>query len=193
MAIQVYSIEKPAVQRRALIASILLLLLASCLAAAMTWARSSDAPGPRVEPEGWSISFRPPRRFNGTFGLTTLGPAYQFDGSARPEGVAILVVYRLGRRSADGARDVCERVLGAHFGPNLHPVGTARFAWFDRRLGPLDAVEIWEPLMDVLVRAAVPERGDAYALSVAVRGGRISPETYRLFDQTCRSIEFRTR
>lgn len=193
MAIQVYSIERPAVPRRALIASILLLLLASCLAAAMTWARSSDAPGSRIEPEGWSMSFRPPRRFDGTFGLTTLGPAYQFDGSARPEGVAILVVYRLEGTSAHGARDVCECVLGAHFGLGITPVERAHFAWFDRKLGPLDAVEVWEPVTDVLVRAVVLEHGDAYALSVAVRGGRISPETYRLFDQTCSSIEFRTR
>ena len=193
MVIEVYSIQKPVVPRRALVASILLLLLASFLAVAMTWARGGDALGSRLEPEGWSISFRPPRRFSGEFGLSGLGPAYQFYGSTKPEGVAILVVYRLEDTTPGSAREVCEQVLSAHIGLAMPPVGTARFAWFDRKLGPLDAVEVWEPLMDVLVRAVALEPGDAYALSIGVRGGRISPDTYRLFDQICASIEYPTR
>ncbi len=191
MVIAVYGTEKAAVPRRAWFASILLLVTTSALAWTMTRSRSGEALGPRIEPAGWSISFRPPRGFPaGKFGPTTLGPAYPFYGRTPAGGRAVLALFRLEGAGVGDALAVCERVLRAHTLPPPLIVSVSRLTRFDRKLGPLDAVEIWDPLPGVVVRAAVLASGEAYAVSLRAEG-RIDQRLYRRFESTCASSEFR--
>lgn len=188
MIIEVHTREKPAVPGRAWLAAFLLLVVASALAAALSWGRAGDVLSARIEPPGWMISFRPPRRFEtGEFGHTAFGQAYRFHG-ATPAGDATLAVYRVEGIDID-ARALCDRLLQAHWGLDPPPVGMSRLTRLDTRLGPFRAVEIRDPLIGVVVRAAELGGAGAYAVSLAVQGAEIDRESYRLFDLTCASVE----
>lgn len=190
MVIALYGGEKPAVPRRTWVASVLLLVLTSALAWAMTKSRSGETLGPRLEPTGWSISFRPPRRFPvGEFGPTKLGTAYRFYRRTPEGGLAVLAVFRLEGTGISDARVVCERVLSAHTRLPTLMISASRLTRFDRKLGPLDAVEIWDPQLAVVVRAAVLAGREAYAVSLRVEG-RIDQCSYSLFQLICASGEY---
>lgn len=189
MAIQVYTGEKPAVSRRAWFASILLLAITSILAWAMTLSRSGEVLGRRIEPAGWSISFRPPRAFpTGAFGPTELGVAYRFSGQTPSGDLALLSVFRLEGAIAGDGLTVCERVLRAHSRQRLPIVHLSRLTRYDRKLGPFEAVEVWDPQLGIVVRAAVLKNRVGFAISFRAPGD-IDPRSYRLFDATCSSIE----
>ncbi len=195
MVIEVHVSGRSAKPRRALFAFIFLFVITCFLAAAMSWSRSSDILGPGIEPPDWSISFRPPKRFVGEVGLTGLGPAFQFQGRVGSKAVATLVVYRVESSGIPGAEDalgVCDRILRAHFG-DQPPSALMAQTRYDVRIGPREAVEVWDPALDMLVRAVVVEPGDAYAVTFSIRDAPISPDTYSLFDQTCMAVQFRTR
>ena len=193
MVVEVYASGKPAIPRRALFASIFLLVAASALAAAMAWHRSGELLARGIEPPGWSISFRPPRRFHsGQFGSTKLGSAFLCHGRTRAGAPAALAVYHLEGAVVGGAQAVCERVLRAHAGLPLPTAGMTHLTRFDKKLGRLDAAEIRDEQLGVVVRAVVLDSDDAYAVSLSVDGADISEDVYRLFDLTCSSIEYRT-
>jgi len=195
MVIEVHVSGRAAKPRRALFAFIFLFVITCALAAAMSWSRSGDSLGVVIEPPGWSISFRPPKRFVGEVGLTGLGPAYQFYGRVGSESVAALVVYRLESSSIPGVEDaigVCDRILRAHFGERP-PAGLMAQTRYDVQIGSHEAVEVWDPTLDMLVRAVVVKPGDAYAVTLSISDARITPDMYSLFDQTCTAVEFRTR
>ena len=192
MAVELYTSGKPAIPRRALFTSIFLLILASTLAAAMTRRRSGELLRPRIEPHGWSISFQRPREFpTGRFGPTKLGPAYLFHGRTRTGAPATRAVFRLEEVAAGDARAACERVLRAHMSLPLPTADMTRLTRFDSKFGSLDAAEIQDPQLGVVVRAAVLGDNDAYAVSLRVEGVEIDSQVYRLFDLTCGSIKYR--
>jgi hypothetical protein len=64
---------------------------------------------------------------------------------------------------------------------------------YDVQIGSHEAVEVWDPTLDMLVRAVVVKPGDAYAVTLSISDARITPDMYSLFDQTCTAVEFRTR
>jgi hypothetical protein len=190
MAVEVHVSGKPAKPRRALLGSACLLLIACILAGAMTWTRAGQRLGALLEPPGWSISFRPPLRYIGEAGPTLFGPAYQFHGRVGAGAVATLVVYRVDVAPGENARQLCDQIIQAYFGEQPPP-GILTQTRSDVRIGTRDAVEVWDPVLDTLVRAIVLAPGDAYALTLSVHGARIEPDLYALFDQTCTSVEFR--
>jgi hypothetical protein len=65
----------------------------------------------------------------------------------------------------------------------------SRLTRLDTRLGPFRAVEIQDPLLGVVVRAAEVGGAGTYAVSLAVEGPEIDTENYRVFDLTCASVE----
>ena len=193
MVVEVYAGVKPASPRRALFGSICLLTAASALAATMAWQRSGELVARGIEPPGWSISFRTPRRFDSRqFGSTKLGSAFLCHGRTRTGTPASLALYRLEGPVKVDSLMVCERVLSAHEWIPLPTAATTRLTRFDKKLGRFDAAEIRDEQLGVVVRAVVLEDDDAYAVSLGVEGAEIDPHTYRLFDLTCSSIEYRT-
>ena len=194
VVIQVYTSTKPAVPHRAWLAAALLLLLTGGLAWIMTTQRRAGVPLPRFEPPGWSISFQPPSLFRrGRILLTPIGPAYRFVAYSTTRAPLLLTIMRVGLEPTDDPVVICERVLRTFF--TLADGWRSASGLIDRTkmLGPLDAVELWDPnlsrRLSVIVRAATLDDGDAYAVSLAVEG-EISADLYELFDETCRSIGF---
>jgi hypothetical protein len=189
MSIEVYVGTRPTISRRAWLVSILLLTVSVALAATMTWRRSDDPLAARIRPVGWSISFRPPRRFQESeFGATVLGSVFRFRGWSTTGAAALLAVHRLDRWPVADPLAACELVLSAYIVPRLPDSMTTRFTRFDTKFGPFDAVEIHDPLLGVIVRAAVFEDGEVYAISLGVDGPMIEDRSYRAFDLACRSI-----
>lgn len=190
MLIEVHTREKPAVARRALACSIFLLVLATTLAAVMTWRRSGEPLMPRIEPNGWSISFRPPRSVEeGRFVLSEMGPAFVFYVRTQTGVRATLAVYRLLGAAVGDPQAVCDRVLHAQMPMPLHARGLLPLTWFDKKLGPHDAVEVWDPQIGVVVRAVVLGNDHAYAVSLGLGGQPIKPDGYHWFESICDSIE----
>lgn len=193
MVISVYTSEKAALVRRTWLTSVFLLLVASTLAATVVWRNPLAA---RITPDGWSMSFRPPRSFQPARPeLTPLGSAFLFAKRSSDVSTAFLVVHRIGGATADAsdAREVCERVLKSY---SEVPDASSRVvpvARFDRTFGARDAVEISDPALASVVRAVLLSNHDAYAVFLRVIGSPIDKSTYRLFDLTCQSAEFRER
>jgi len=193
MPVEVYGQAKPASPRRALGASVALLLLAALLAAAMTRARGGDPLGPRVRPEGWLASFRAPRRFQGEdYGLRDIGLPYIVHGKTRAGSLATLAVYRVDGPSFRSATALCDSVIRAHLGFPRGLWPTRRLTRLDRKLGPEPAAEIIDSNAGGVVRAVVLPGGEAYAVWLGVEGPAIDRSTFRLFDLTCQSFEFQT-
>ena len=172
-------------------ASVTLLLFAGTLAWGLAWRRSGDQLAPRVSPEGWAISFQPPRRMPSLRSLSTsLGPAYLFNGPTRSGTAAVLVVYRLTDPIPTDALSVCLRVLNASmFLPPSHDAGT-RPKPIRTKLGSREAVEVRSARLGMIVRAVVVDRTEAYAVAVGIEGTGMDPDAYRLFNLTCESVEF---
>jgi len=188
---EVYTGEKPAIGRRAWLAAVLLMVIVTTLAGGMTWRRSEDSLAARVTPAGWSISFCPPRRFQESeLGPTMLGSAFRFRGWSAGGAAALLAVHRLDRWRVQDSLAACDLVLSAHVAPTLPDSMTTRETQFNKKLGPFEAVEVHDPFIGVVVRAAVLENGEAYAVSLGVDGPVIDDRSYRAFDLTCGSIMY---
>jgi len=194
MLIEVYSGEKPAIGRRAWLAAIVLFALVAGLAAQMTWRKSQAGLAPRITPPGWSVSFCPPEHFpESEFGPTVLGPAFRFRGRSTGGTIAQLVVFRVDGWGAQDALEVCAMVLNAFSsGSLLHSMST-RVTRLDRKLGPLDAVEVTDSEAGVVVRAAVLDSGEAYAVLLGVDGPPVDARAYREYELTCDSVRYHGR
>jgi hypothetical protein len=191
VVVQVYSYTKPANRRRTLLASLGLLIAAIALAWTMAAGRAGGTALPRVTPPGWAISFQPPPRFrNDQYGYTPLGPAYHCD-SVTPGGRAVLLeVYRLEGGDVPDPLAACDRVLQAFLTQPAPGMYSPNLTRFDKKLGPLVAVEVWNPFASgMVVRAAVLPGGDAYVVTLGVQGGEIGQDLYHLFELACASIE----
>lgn len=192
MVIEVYSGAKPARASRAWLASIALLMVASGLAASMTWRRSSRLLATRVEPAGWEITFQPPRPFEST-GRGTSGPAeaYRYRLSGEGGASAQLAVWRLHASEGVTAAGVCELILQQAEVSWLRSLLGPPPTRFEDTIGNRTAIEIQDPATQMAVRAVVLESGVAYAVSLRVQGAAIDEGVYRFFDLTCRSVEFK--
>lgn len=193
VVVQIYSYTKPASRRRTLAASSGLLIAAIALAWTMAAGRVGGLALPRVAPPVWVISFQPPPRFrNGQYGNTPLGPAYHCD-SLTPDGRAVLLeVYRLDAGDIRDSEAACHRLLRAFLAQPRPGTYSPTLTRFDKKLGPLDAVEVWTPFASgMVVRAAVLPGGDAYVVMLAVQGDEIGGDLYQVFELACASIEVR--
>lgn len=192
MQVEVYSSEKPAVAGRALLAAILLFALVSGLALGMTLLRKEVRLAPRIRPEGWSVSFRPPKGYlMAPPSPTRFGVAVPFVGRSRSGGTVNLAVHRVQNTDSRDAKVICDRVLRSYVGL-LMPLGSlARQTRTDVKLGPFDAVEVWEPALGVVVRAAAISGGDAYAVSLGSPDAGDDAEPYETFELMCNSFQQR--
>ena len=191
MAVELYNATKPGTPTRALVYSIILLVFAAALAAVMTWNRTGEPLAPRLKPDGWRLSFRPPKRLlPGDPVTTSVGAVLPYSGRMKSGEQVVLDIHRFFTNSihdpaAAGALFVREYSLGRSrrgTWPALTPTPA--------NLGPIEGIEIHAPQVSTVVRAAVRDGGIGYAVVLAVSSGAINDSTYRLFDLTCQSIEF---
>jgi hypothetical protein len=190
MSGEVYSGSKPAVPYRGVMAALLLLVGTCVLALFMVRTRGDALLGPRMEPKGWDVSIRVPVGFMPVGVIETeLGPALRFTAMIE-RGVSIdLFLWRIDVEEGLAPLEVCEDILRLDlFGPVsrmrlrrvTHPASAP--------VGSVDGVEVLDPALPGLVRAAVQETR-ATAVAMVTRGIPISQELHEFFDRSCRSIQ----
>ena len=191
MALEVYTASRPSIPLRAWLSSILLLASVCGLAGWMTWSRSGDSLAPRVEPQDWDISFRPPRRFEPLATVaTTPGYAIDYRTPTASGDVAELMFRRIEAAQNLDADEICNLILRPH-ASLLLAVFAAPPTRTIEKLGPSDAVQVHYPGIPMVVRAIRLQNGYGYAVSLRVLGGPIDEPLYRSFDLTCRSVDFK--
>ena len=179
--------------RRTLAATAVLLIAVSSLAATMTWHRTFDALGIRVQPSGWALSFRPPRGFREVQAEGgAASESRHFLGLTRAGTAVVFVVWRLDDTRYDSARQAGAAVLrSAVQGPVSEE--PASLAWTKAPLGPLAGTEVRVPELAMALRAAAATDGIAYAVTLHILDGQVNDRVYKLFDLACRSIELVAR
>ena len=179
--------------RRTLAASAALLIAVSSLAATMTWHRTFDALGVRVQPSGWALSFRPPRGYREIAPESDAMPqSRHFLGLTRTGTPVVFVVWRLDDTRYDSARQAGVAVLRSAVQGSLSDRPDS-LTWTKKPLGPLGGAEARLPELATTVRAAAAADGIAYAVTLHILDGQLNDRVYQLFDLTCRSIELADR
>ena len=189
--IEVHAGKQPVVPHRALIVASLLAALTCGLAAGMVCRRSGAVLGMRHAPEGWGISFQPPRSFESAGEYETDGDtAILFRGVTYAGAELILVVQRIEVEPGVDPDDVARHIAGEYkrrqpFDPQWP--GPARAI---TELGPHQAIEIVDQQSGFVVRATLLQSGHALAVSLSTQRPTIDSRLYRMFDRTCRSVEY---
>ena len=189
MLVEVHSPITPASRYRALTAAAALLLLASALAAEMTWRRSGEPPSVRIHPPGWKISFEPPKGW--VRGLKARGGSTEvitFRRSNRPGYSSTLAFWRLEGRIADDPEAISVLILGHHDAQVGYEPSVTELRSPATKLGPVDAYERVDAQKKTVVRASLPWGGNVYVVSLSVEGDAIDEQVYDLFNLACRSI-----
>lgn len=196
MALEVYSATKPAVSYRAWVGAIGLLALAVGLATGMTWRRTGARLAEVTRPDGWSMSFRVPREFRLADRRTSSDLAHYIYEFASPQPFRAELAAWKATGAHLSATEVCERIL-----ESSGPSWIGRFIKLSTNVGPpptrsreplggMEAIEIVDPAISMVVRAVVADDGAGYAISLRLDGPPLDEETYSLFDITCRSAQF---
>lgn len=190
MPLEVFSATKPPVPRRGLWTTLLLLITTAILAIRLTVNRANAPLGPRIEVPGLGFSFQPPKEFTSTErGFTALGSVFRFKQATGPRSSAELVLHYVPLEAAPA--DVCRLILDWHAERGwLRLAGPQPSTPVSLPLGTLDGVEIRDPSLSTVVRAANVEPGLAIALSLTTFGAPPDDELYGRFDLSCRSMVF---
>lgn len=191
MPLEVYTAGKPAAPHRALISGVVLLALTCALAGSMVRSGSRRVLGLRVAPPGWAISFQPPRGLRASElvdpgGMSVLG----YVGSPRRGVVVTLTVQRWAiapQEDSDTMARLVEREYAAQLGDDPRFPGARGKV---EKIGSFKAVEILNKRIATVVRAVVLPDSRALALTLSVHGAPLDTHLHRLFDLTCRSVEF---
>lgn len=185
MVVQVHTAGRPAVPRRALLTSIVLLSLVGALAAGMSHLRSRQPLGRRITPPGWQISFRSPRRlrsepFQGPAGLDVR----RFVGVTRRGEGAVLALMQIDGVYRDGEAQVV--ALNAS---ELLGIRARGADWFPASFGSVEGVETLGSHGAAVVRTAIVDSGVVYVAILNTPNRVVDEDAYRLFDLTCRSVK----
>lgn len=192
MPAEVYSSAKPAAPFRAWIVALLLLIVASALAADLahrgsgTWTAAD-----LVHPQNWDIAFRPPQQFVEVDVAPNLfGSVYAYRFTDKLDRNIELTIWRKNVENSTAshmARYILEKSkswLSLLVGP---PVTRT-----EGRMGNHDAIEILDGSIPMVMRVTALENGWGYAVCLRVEGGPIDESLYVLFDMTCRSVQFQS-
>lgn len=192
MTIEVHSTGKPAIAGRATIIMALVAMGTLALAGWFAHARGSDPLGARMTPEGWSVSFRPPREFTPRHLLVShvLGPAIRFSGPCG-NGECELTYWQIPLRELIDAETLAGLVAQS----------TRAWTWSDlvgRRapseaapamLGTMRGAEIVNESEGTQVRAAAMSPTIAAAVALKHPPVPLNSKLRDAFDASCRSLE----
>ena len=191
MMVELYNATKPASTLRAWVSSIFLLALACVLAAALCWNRARDPLSVRLEPDGWPISFRPPKQFaRGEVIQTPFGPLIPFFRTTTGSFKAKLAIIYLYPSYCDDPSFICTDIarLWAFGDSPGEPPAPVKASW-----GPFEGVETDAKVLSTVARVAVSSTRVGYAVALSVERAPVDKELRRLFDLTCRSIQLAGR
>jgi len=190
MVVEVYSQLKPPVGRRAVLAAAVLLLLTLLLAFSLTRRRAVPPVRARIEPAGWSISFDAPSRYYQE-GRTDSGYAFSFVDRLRDSSPVAISVHRLQPHPGESEAQIADQLALAVAPQYRDFVGVAPLYWFGRRLGPFEAVQLWEPRLNLVVRATrMDGSGEGYAVAIQA-AEPLDADLMARFESVCESVRRR--
>jgi len=195
MAIEVYSTSKPAVPRRAIILSLLLLIFTSILATDMSCRRAKEVYTKRIRPQQWDISFQPPRGFlQGEMISTEIGQAIPFQFQLQPDVKIELTIWRFSIIPTSNPAELSQSLMRW-----LHAQSTWSLLRLPKsgetpmkprkwKLGNFVAYEIIDRRFSTVVRAGMFSNDRAYGVSMTIQGMPLDQVFYGLYEHTCRTI-----
>lgn len=192
MYIEVHAPEKKAVPRRALLATVLLMVATTSMAGYLVWLRSNSPLSVIFDPPGWSITFQAPRGFLPIYNhqRNKLGTSFRFYNE-KPDGTRVMImVIRVNPDFGNNPETLCNRILGNFTPKSLLIMGGHREDRADIKIGPIDAHEVWDEYLGIIVRAGILSEDDYYAVLIR-SSDKIKPDLYEIFDQVCNSIKLR--
>ena len=137
------------------------------------------------------MSFRPPRRFEPMeFDPNAPLHALFYRTTTASGGVAELAFRRIKVPPQFAAGEVCDLLLRPH-GSILLAVFAPPVLRTVEKLGPIDAQQVHQPAIPMIVRAVQLPDGYSVAVSLRVEGGPIDEPLYRSFDLACRAVDFK--
>ena len=189
MTIEVHSSRKPAAPHRGWISALVLLTVATSLAAVMTLEKSGGGLEDRLHPAGWAVSFQPPRRFEPTGLLRTdFGSAAVFHFVAQGGASAEIAYWRIDGHSTLTAARACDLVLKTVDVPwTVMLFGSPATQTPEKLAGEL-GVEVIDSAIGMAVRAAVAPNGEAYAVSFRVAQAALDEHFLEAFHLACDSV-----
>ncbi len=189
MTIEVHGTYKPSFKWRARLVPAALLLGACLLAGQMAGDRARDRLGARVRPPGWELSFRLPRGFEPGVDVSDATPnAYHLLGWTRRRSQVTVVIQRLPGWEGTSADVLAEAVMGKNTLVLPTDGHLTTFEHSEQAMGTTTGTQIRAPGIGAIVRAVVLPGGLACTMTLYCPDRLIDPDTYELFDQTCRSI-----
>jgi len=169
-------------------ATLLLLLVASVPAVWLSQSRAGELRRTRIHPPGWGVSFFPPNRFEARVEVSDREVRVFSFRRALDVGFAEIRVERFDDPDPSrGAIELCERVLRPHNSLLVAVLGPKPQA-LPKQLGGWDGVEVNHPSLGMVVRAAVIDNAEGYAVSLRVEDGSIDDAMYHTFEAVCESV-----
>lgn len=189
MSAEVYSQRRDAVRGRALLATALLLVGVSILAALMVQSRGGQVLNQRTHPSGWEMSFRPPRGFGQMqSGFGSGGSELHFLGRTEEGGPVQLVVARVPEREQTPeavAASISSDIAMQQF-CNASLPGPEKEAG---ALGPVPGVQVKDLSCAVVARAARVSPSAVYLATMFAVDGRLDDAAYGRFEAVCQSFQ----
>lgn len=187
----VHAPEKPAFRRRTIASAVALLVISTGLASTLSWSDRHQLAETVISPDGWSVSFRAPAgarwvalraELRDRFALLIPTPSGAF---------AKLRAFRVKQSAATDLQTKAEDILRSLPSLPPHAIGSLSVVWRDKKLGPYEALELWEPGIGLVLRIARVRNGEIYAVSFGLLPSSIDPDSYGIFDQFCHWVEDR--
>jgi len=151
--------------------------------------RADDPLGPRLQPEGWRISFRAPKQF--LRGESTDPSIVPFLGPPVLGVQPVLVFWQVAVPGSKTDAAISAEILREH-GMDPGPVDELlEPPAGSGALGDRTATQAGRPDGPAMVRFMRYDDGSGYAVSVSVSDGTIDDELYHLYNSSCESIEYR--
>jgi len=186
MVIAVHNVSKPALGRRALWVTLLLLLLAMALAFQMSITRS------RISPVDWGISFTAPHGFVRSI-ASRPSRIIPFVSASTSGPKVTIILWQLGDLGESDPTKIYAMIFKQlESSPQKAVLSDQRTRLTRKMFGPLEGTEQINPRGTSMVRSAIFNRREIYAISLTVAGGApINKKLYDIFDNLCLSVESR--
>jgi len=185
--VEIHNATRPAHRPRALIASLLLLVVTTALAGAMAWSRAQHVLGERFHALGWEMSVRVPLHFRRD---VVSANAASFHGWTRSGHPTRLIIWRIPLPDQASVSEVVAGVMAKYERAERGGSSASIRTHSEERMGEKKGEQLMDRQMGVIVRAVTSPSIPAFAVTLGVEGHIIDERTYDLFDQVCRSIIF---
>lgn len=188
MTIEVHSFGREISPGRTTTAALFLLVISCVLAVAMCWKRADNPLVPVTFPPDWNMRFQVPRMLDIVVPRLIRGSTVLPFAGKTADNVEVFCVLWKGEAVAPVDLEAAAHRLMADVRVGTNLFGEVRTSPATTGpMGDFDGAEFVSFSQTAVVRIVNVE-GEVYAVLFAVRGSKLDPDIYHLFDLTCRSM-----